>query len=81
MSFTDFDESNREQFDLPARKLMDRIVQKCGKVEFRSNSQREFCIRVVVNIKREATPLAAIGNGSYEAADRLLRILKTVPEE
>lgn len=75
MSFFQYTEANRSQFDLVTQKQLAKLVQRFGVVEMREIVEsKEWCIRVNAGIDDEKLPLAALGDTAYDAAERLLRI-------
>lgn len=78
MKFTAYNDANRTEFDLPTRKQLDELSRIYHQVEFRTISEEEACIRVALYDDHDETPIAVIGKTYFDAANRLVRILKTV---
>ena len=81
MDFFTYNENSKHQFDDFTQTLLAKLVDAYGKVELREIPESgEWCVRIVVTEGEDQLPLAALGETSFDAAKRLIRICGLVSD-
>lgn len=76
MKFSVFNDQTRGQFDTYTQRVMTKLADAYGTVEFREiKDSSEWCVRVtIVDELGESLPLASLGETPRDAAERMVRI-------